>query len=585
MNPTEEIKQRLDIVELVSESVSLQKAGRNYRALCPFHVEKTPSFFVFPDRQSWHCFGACATGGDIFAFVMKKENLDFPAALRLLAERAGVALPRKGRPAEETQKERLRQANEAAALFFQHGLLNTQAGAAALDYLSMRGIDRETAQAFHLGYSPDSWDALREHLKGRGFAEGELLSAGLLVEGERGLYDRFRHRLMFPIRDEGGRAVGFGSRTLPEESGQTTTDGESPKYLNTPQTPIFDKGAILYALDRAKEHIRRADLAVIVEGYMDVIAAHQHGYGNVVANMGTALTERQLALLRQSTENFVLALDADEAGRMATKKGIQVAAGGSDWQSLSRYRHELGAQIRVIKLPKGQDPDQIIRASPEEWRQLVAKAEPLRIDDPMEEAMQAIAARKRRRSASTGTIEEGEPDTARSEDLCLALLIRHPELRQRGLALSDDLFDVTQNRQVFQAWREAAEEGALRERLPEELHFHLDHILNKDLTAYATQAEKALDHCIGHIEKRKLRLAKAVSSQAIAEKEQQVGAARLAEMARRQWQGEDIPQEEALNASIVVSDMEAGLEQHGRPSESQRGNPGEPPHSVQTDER
>ena len=210
MNPVEEIKQRLDIVDIISESVSLQRSGRNYRALCQFHPEKAPSFFVFPDKGTLHCFGGCATGGDVFSFVMKKENLDFSGALRVLAERAGISLGRKGAAPEETEKDRLRQANEAAALFFQHALLNTQAGADALAYLTMRGIDRQTAESFQLGYAPDTWDALKEHLKGRGFNEGELLTAGLLVEGEKGPYDRFRQRATIPIRDERGRTVGFG---------------------------------------------------------------------------------------------------------------------------------------------------------------------------------------------------------------------------------------------------------------------------------------------------------------------------------------------------------------------------------------
>ena len=300
MNPVEEIKQRLDIVDVVSESVSLQRSGRNYKALCPFHAEKAPSFYVFPDKGTWHCFGGCATGGDVFAFVMKKEDLDFSGALRVLADRAGISLGRKSGAAEETEKDRLRQANEAAALFFQHALLNTQAGASALDYLTMRGIDRQTAEAFQLGYAPDSWDALREHLKGRGFSEGELLKAGLLVEGDKG-----RLRSLPPARhDTDSRRT----RTRPSDSARAcypltramTTkrprrSRKGPKYLNTPQTPIFDKGAILFGLDRAAEHIRRSDLAVIVEGYMDVIAAHQHDNLNVVASMGTALTERQLA--------------------------------------------------------------------------------------------------------------------------------------------------------------------------------------------------------------------------------------------------------------------------------------------------
>lgn len=566
MNPSDEIKQRLDIVDVISESVSLQRAGRNFKAVCPFHVEKTPSFFVFPDRGTWHCFGACATGGDIFAFVMKKENLDFAGALRLLAERAGISLGRASPAAEETQRDRLRKANEAAALFFQHAL-GTQAGAGALDYMTMRGIDRETAQAFRLGYAPDSWDALREHLKGRGFSEAELLKAGLQVEGERGLYDRFRHRLVVPICDERGRTVGFGSRILP---GEATSGAESdgPKYLNTPQTPIFDKGAVLYALDRALEHIRRADLAVIVEGYMDVIAAHQHGNTNVVASMGTALTERQLGLLRQLTENIVLAFDPDLAGQAASERGNQIA------------RH-LGAEIKVMRLPKGRDPDEIIRADPEEWRRLVTAAEPF---DFFSAAMSENVPTEHGRRASSGrqapaAQDESRVDIEKGEEMCLALLVRHPQLRPRGSALAEDLFVGALNRLLFQAWREAPPEADLRERLPEELRTHLEEILDRNMLPFdAPQAEEALTDCTARIEKRKLREEKSVSSQQIAEKEQRLGSARLIESALRQGEAlpQDLPDDDTANATGLVRDMEMGLRLHDKASDRSQGNASNP---------
>ena len=574
MNPSEEIKQRLDIVDVISETVNLQRAGRNFKALCPFHPEKTPSFFVFPDRQSWHCFGACSTGGDIFAFVMRRHDVDFSGALRLLAERAGITLRQKSSTAGKRQKERLWLANEAAVTFFQHALLNTQAGEPALNYLAMRGIDRETSQDFQLGYGPDSWDALREHLKGRGFSEAELLQAGLLVESEHGLYDRFRNRVIVPIRDEQGRVAGFGSRSLPaakqgppEGGAEAAGDDDSPKYINTPQTPIFDKGAILYGLDRAKEHIRRSDLAVIVEGYMDVIAAHQHENGNVVASMGTALTERQVSLLRQLTENFVLAFDPDEAGRLASERGTQVA-------------YELGATIRVLRLPPGQDPDEIIRSSPETWRRLVAEARPLLMMEPAEGTARPAAAQRSRNplsSKAAGAGEEGTIDAGKSEEICLALLLRHPELRPRGLALSDDLFVMLPNRQLFQAWRQTGEEESLRSSLPEELHDHLDRIVSKDLAPYAAQAERVLNSCIAQIERRKLKEAKTATSHAIAEMEQELGAARLVESAHKLLEGGlpgDLSEDEALPASVVVRDMEAGRELHIGPREGQQGETG-----------
>jgi DNA primase catalytic core len=574
MNPSEEIKQRLDIVDVISETVNLQRAGRNFKALCPFHPEKTPSFFVFPDRQSWHCFGACSTGGDIFAFVMRRHDVDFSGALRLLAERAGITLRQKSSTAGKRQKERLWLANEAAVTFFQHALLNTQAGEPALNYLAMRGIDRETSQDFQLGYGPDSWDALREHLKGRGFSEAELLQAGLLVESEHGLYDRFRNRVIVPIRDEQGRVAGFGSRSLPaakqgppEGGAEAAGDDDSPKYINTPQTPIFDKGAILYGLDRAKEHIRRSDLAVIVEGYMDVIAAHQHENGNVVASMGTALTERQVSLLRQLTENFVLAFDPDEAGRLAGERGTQVA-------------YELGATIRVLRLPPGQDPDEIIRSSPETWRRLVAEARPLLMMEPAEGTARPAAAQRSRNplsSKAAAAAGEGVVDLGKSEEICLALLLRHPELRPRGLALNDDLFVMLPNRQLFQAWRQTREEESLRSSLPEELHDHLDRIVSKDLAPYAAQAERVLNSCIAQIERRKLKEAKTATSHAIAEMEQELGAARLVESAHKLLEGGlpgDLSDDEALPASVVVRDMEAGRELHIGPREGQQGETG-----------
>ncbi len=553
MDAIEEIKQRVDIVDLISESVPLTRSGRNYRALCPFHAEKEPSFYVFPDNGIWRCFGGCATGGDIFAFVMKKENLDFSGALRVLADRAGITLGRKSVVAEETQKDRLRQANEAAALFFQHALLNTQAGGGALNYLTLRGIDRQTADAFHLGYAPDSWDALREHLKGRGFSEAELLRGGLLVEGDRGPYDRFRQRVTIPIHDERGRTVGFGSRIIPAEG---AGEAEGPKYLNTPQTPIFDKGNILFGLDRAAEHIRRSDLAVIVEGYMDVIAAHQHDNLNVVASMGTALTERQLGLLRQLTENIVLAFDPDSAGRAASERGDLVA-------------QRMGARIRVMKLPKGRDPDEIIRADPEAWRRFVIEAEAPKPfsaaafqSTPTEHGRRTSAKRK------SGPQDEEKVDLSRGEETCLALLFRYPTLRSQGLALDDDLFFGSENKQIFAAWRESQSDADLIAVLPEELRPHFERIVGREMPPYAVeQAERALATCTAHLKRGKIKDEKRAGDSEIAEREQRLGSNRLAERAQRVIQGEaliqDLPDDETAGVQALVRDMEAGLELHG----------------------
>ena len=342
MTVVDDVKQRVDIVEVVGQYVQLLKAGRNFRALCPFHSERTPSFFVSPERQSWHCFGACGIGGDVLSFVMKKEGVEFGEALRLLAERAGVRLPER-REEETAAWERSRQANEAAAQFFHHALLNSEAGQGGKRYLEERGLDLKTMQAFQLGFSPPGWDNLCRYLRERGFRDEELLAAGLATAGDRGLRDLFRQRIIFPIADQRGRVVGFGGRAFAPKGEEEA----QPKYLNTPQTPLFDKGSLLYALDRAQEEIRRQGSAVIVEGYMDAIAAHQHGFSNVVASMGTALTERQVRLMKRFTRDVVLALDADTAGQEATLRAVE-------------YQQLLGRDIRVVILPEGRDPDQEI---------------------------------------------------------------------------------------------------------------------------------------------------------------------------------------------------------------------------------
>ena len=380
MSVVDEIKQRLDIVEVVSSYVTLKKAGRNYKGLCPFHAEKTPSFVVFPDTQSWHCFGACGTGGDVFTFIERQENLDFAGALRLLARRAGVSLkPRtEADLAEDKLKKRLREINERAAEYFHNLLLNSTAGETARSYLAQREINQETISRFQLGYALDDWQALGDYLQGRGYQREDLLAAGLIIEREDGSghYDRFRGRLIIPIRDEQGGVVGFGARAL---------DDSTPKYINSPQTPVFDKSTILFGLDLARGAIRREGLAIIVEGYMDVLMAHQHGIANVVASMGTALTETQLKLLKRFSQRFALALDADAAGYQATLRSMTLAQETLAQRvvpvptprGLIKYESRLDVDIRIITLPQGQDPDKVIREDPALWAELVESALPI----------------------------------------------------------------------------------------------------------------------------------------------------------------------------------------------------------------
>ncbi len=317
MSVVDEVKQRTDIVEVISQYTSLTKAGRTFRGLCPFHSEKHPSFFVYPEQQSWHCFGACGTGGDVFSFIMKKENTDFGEALRILAQRAGVKIPSRSEPeAGKGERERLYQVNEAAAQYFHNRLLNSPDGEKARDYAARRGFSPKTITDFQLGFSPNSWEALRQHLMERGYTEKELLTAGLVIEAELGkTHDRFRNKLMFPILDNRGGTIGFGARVL---------DDSLPKYINSPVTPLFDKSGSLYGINLATTAIRQQNLAVMVEGYMDVITAHQNGFSNVVASMGTSVTEQQVYILKRLTKNIALALELHHAQRIRGKlKNLQ----------------------------------------------------------------------------------------------------------------------------------------------------------------------------------------------------------------------------------------------------------------------
>ena len=383
MTVTQEIKSRLDLVDVVQDAgVSLRKSGRNWAGFCPFHPNtKTPAFYVFPESQTWRCFGACAEGGDVFSFVMKKHGWDFKEALAELAKRAGVTLE-EHRPkdtAREAAETRWAALLDSASLYFHQLLLHAPQAEAARRYVAKRALSEETVAAFRIGFALDSWDALRTHFAAQGYTEQEMMTVGLLSEREATgtRYDRFRGRLMIPIRDLDGRVVGFGARTLDPEG--------VPKYLNSPQTPLFDKGHLIYNLDGARRHIREARQVVLVEGYMDVMQAWQHGFRNVVAQMGTSLTETQLRLLQRLTKRFVLALDPDAAGAKATLRSLQLARETLDRdmevtfdaRGLVQLEGRLKADIRIVTLPEGQDPDNLIRADPTAWPRLLAEARPV----------------------------------------------------------------------------------------------------------------------------------------------------------------------------------------------------------------
>lgn len=502
MTVVDDVKSRLDIIEVVSARVPLQRSGRSYKANCPFHQEKTPSFHVFPDRQSWRCFGACATGGDALSFVMRAENLEFGEALRQLAQQTGVALPQRGQGPRDDAAVKI---NEAACAFFQRTLASAQ-GASAREYLQQRGLDKQAAEKFEVGLSPADGDSLKNHLTWLGHSPDLLVSAGVVRTGDDGLYrDLFRGRLMFPIRDAHGNLVGFGARSL---------DGSEPKYLNTPQGPLFDKSRLLYAMHLARTDVRK-DGAVIVEGYMDAIAAHQAGFKNVVAQMGTALTEHQVAEIRRLTGTMTMALDQDAAGQAATLRSLDVILESFRTKAVKRHGPDGSPQgadpdPRIIVMPPGQDPDEVIHRSPNDWSKLVDSAIAaitFRIDSAIEngdtstpqgkaqivsevtshihclgEGFQqgnAVEYLAQKLSATIDTVKAAlsRPSVARRarrseqrpaaaspfakldhdpmEEYCLQLVLGHPEMRDLAAGLRADFFRRHENRELFNRWLDA----------------------------------------------------------------------------------------------------------------------------------
>ncbi len=381
MSVVDQIKARLDIVDVVGQTVKLRRTGKNYIGFCPFHQNtRTPAFVVFPESQTWRCFGQCNEGGDLFSYVMKRDGLDFSEALKKLAEQTGVELVpiTAHSQAEQDSQTRLQHILDEAMRFYRQQMLETDAGKKALNYVKARGLSDETIKIWGLGYAPGGWDTLIKHFSKTGYQLSELNDAGLLTERDDGsTYDRFRDRLMFPIRNNLGKMTGFGARALNPD--------DVPKYLNSPKTELFDKGHLLYGMDLARREMRQLNQAVIVEGYMDVIALHQAGFKNVVASMGTALTEDQFSLIKRTTRNIVLALDADQAGQNATLRGLETARRtmgeeldlSFDSRGLLRFERYLKADIRVTTLPEGLDPDEIVNEDPEQWREIIADAKPI----------------------------------------------------------------------------------------------------------------------------------------------------------------------------------------------------------------
>ena len=335
-NTLQDIKDRIDIVDLISEYINLKKTGRNWKGLCPFHTEKTPSFTVSPAKQIFHCFG-CGTGGDIFTFMVRHETLTFPEALNMLAKRAGVTLKIDKHKAVKTgEKETLLNIHREALDFFQQ---NLPKNAEAQSYLNKRGISRDIQKMFSIGYAPKSWNALLNHLMRKKYNPEIVKKAGLAVHGNKGHYDTFRNRIIFPIFDLKGDAVAFGGRSI---------DGSEPKYLNSPETPIFNKGKVLYGLNRAKDPIRHDGYAIFMEGYTDVISAHIHGFSTAIASLGTAFTPDHGRLIKRFTENIVLVFDNDQAGIKAAKNAANIL-------------FESGLNVKILSFPENDDPDSFLK--------------------------------------------------------------------------------------------------------------------------------------------------------------------------------------------------------------------------------
>lgn len=626
MSEIEEVKARLDIVDVVGQSVQLQKAGRAFKAPCPFHAEKTPSFIVNPDRQTWHCFGACSTGGDVISFVMKREGIEFGEALRMLAERAGVKLKeRRASEQEDRARQRLYEANEAAAAYFQSRLA-TDAGRGAREYIETRGLDEATVRSFGLGYSPRGRDDLLGHLRGLKFTDREIVQAGLALQGDNGLRDRFRDRLMFPLWDARGRIIGFGARALDADA--------VPKYLNTAQTPLFDKSGTLYALNKAADSIKREGRTVIVEGYMDVIAAHQHGYTNVVAQMGTALTERQYRLAKKLAEKIVLVLDADTAGKDAMQRVAEEHAatehvtGNVDaFMRHAPVQQQADAGLLVAALPFGKDPDDLIRNDAERWQELIegarpyidfwleriaanhdltspqgkaaAAAEMMRlvgvIDDPVirshylqkaarltqvpEDELRtlrpAAQAPQQRPSARLQPVSR-RPTGGRGvkadprEGFLLALLLQWPHLREKGAGIDEGLLWEADARQVYEIWRNC-DGNVLKSAFPAELFEYYERLILWRLPlSTEKEAEEALQDCVEKLKQRRLQAEKQAIAAQIADLQEQIGPSAPGGAAVAALEGTselgattDFSAAEQLQ-ELLQRDMEIGWELHKR---------------------
>lgn len=609
MDVVEAIKRQIDLAEYIGRVTRLQKSGRSFKGLCPFHTEKTPSFYVFPDRGTWRCFGSCGEGGDLFSFVQKRESVDFRGALRLLAAEAGIQLSADdGR--RRSHVERLSALISAAVDHYER-CLESDEGQAAREYLfTVRGLLPDTVKAWHIGWAPEGWRGLRDFLRNRGYEDRDMIEAGLLVESEDGRepYDRFRGRVIIPIANERGEFVAMGGRGL---------HGEEPKYLNSPQTELFDKGRTLFGLEHNAAGIRQTGTVVVVEGYMDVIGPWQAGFRNVVATMGTSLTETHARLLRRFGRRVVLAMDPDAAGLAAAERAGGLFLGLDTPERMAQASRSADAlagatdmDLRVAPLPPGQDPDEIARGAPGQWRAAIDQALPfaefllrrimgperpqspmeartivdrlrpvlVAVRDPVERSMyvQRVARHlgvsedavlDRIRAGAPGRsvrpVQRPTEAPVTAEDLLLAILLQHPHLRHQYRSYPESLFSGAIGREIFRRWLHQEDFGQAPDDDPVATRARL--LAARRLPPLSgEEARMAADEKVRDILRDRIIQHQAARAEELADAERALGANRLAELALEAWRGEIPGDEERDLAEALIEEFQLGLGIHRR---------------------
>lgn len=611
MDVVETIKRQVDLVEYIGRITPLQKSGRSFKGLCPFHTEKTPSFYVFPERGNWRCFGSCGEGGDLFTFVQKRENTDFRGAMRVLAADAGIELTPEDSK-KRSQNERLAAVVSASVEYYQRCLKDVGGEDAMRYFREKRGLTTLTIETWRLGWAPDEWRGLRSFLHNRGYEERDMVAAGMLVESDGGRepYDRFRGRVIIPIANERGEYIGMGGRGL---------HGEEPKYLNSPQSDLFDKGRTLFGLPNAVAAIRETGTAVVVEGYMDVLGPWQAGFANVVATMGTSLTEHHASLLRRHAKRIVLAMDPDAAGLAAAERAGGLFLGLESPERMGQAvraadaivgSHEM--ELRVAPLPPGKDPDEIAREDPEVWRNAIDSAPPfaefllkramdaqkvespvqarelvdrlrpvlVAVRDPLERAtyVQRVARHLGigeeavlERLRAGGPMAQQHAGSRRQqstpltpEEVLLAILLKHRGLRQVFRNYPATLFSGALEREMFVRWLRD-DDSLIRPEAGDPVGDRA-RVLEARRLPPLTEAEarNAAQDKVREILRERIVLHQAARSEELAEAEKKFGANHVAELAMATWLGTMPVDADRVLAEAVVEELQLGLSLHRR---------------------